>query len=252
MHSALYKGWISHRRLTPRRNCFRYRLFLAWLDLSELPGVFDRYRFWSARGPALAWFRRSDYLAPTDRPLDTVVRDLVEARLGRRPAGAVRLLTHVRYFGLCFNPVSFYYCYDDAERLDAIVAEVTNTPWRERFQYVLDVRASERLRAPAGDTHVWRLAKAFHVSPFLPMAMDYTWRFDEPGENLHVHMRHEDHGEQRFDATLALRREPLSQATLSRALVAYPFMTMKVVLMIHWQALKLILKRTPFFPHPAP
>ena len=97
---------------------------------------------------------------------------------------------------------------------------------------------------------MWTLAKAFHVSPFLPMDMDYTWHFDEPGAGLHVYMRHE-RGEHRFDATLSMRREALSQATLTRALVAYPFMTLKVVILIHWQALKLLLKRTPFFTHPA-
>lgn len=249
-HSALYRGWISHRRLSPGKNWFRYRLCMAWLDLAELPAVFDRYRLWSARRPALAWFRRADYLAPADLPLDTAVRNLVEQRLGRRPTGPIRLLTHLRYFGFCFNPVSFYYCYDHAERLEAIVAEVTNTPWQERHQYVLDCRASDRIAAEGREAHIWRLTKTFHVSPFLPMGMDYTWHFDEPGEGLHVYMRHE-RDEHQFDATLSLRRRPLSQAALTAALVAYPFMTLQVVFLIHWQALKLLVKRTPFFTHPA-
>ena len=250
-HSALYKGWISHRRLKPGHNCFRYRLYLAWLDLAELPAIYDRYRFWSARRRNLAWFRRADYMAPADRPLDVVVRDLVEQRLGRRPTGPIRLLTHLRYFGICFNPVSFYYCYDAAGSLDAIVAEVTNTPWRQRFQYVLDISAARHEHSASGPVHVWHLTKAFHVSPFLPMDMDYTWRFDEPGQSLHVYMRHERGDNTRFDSTLVLKREPLSQAALTRALVSYPFMTLKVIAMIHWQAVKLFFKRVPFFPHPA-
>jgi len=250
MHSALYKGWISHRRVSPTHNRFRYRLYMAWIDLAELPSLFDRYWLWSARRPALAWFRRKDYLGPHDRPLDVAVRDLVEQRLGRRPQGAIRMLTHLRYFGFCFNPVSFYYCYDAHDQLEVVVAEVTNTPWGERHQYALDV-AAVRSGDRATGTHSWRFPKVFHVSPFLPMDMDYEWNFDEPGRALHVHMRNERHGEHVFDATLSLHRSPLTAANLALVLVAYPLMTIKVVVMIHWQALKLLIKRTPFYPHPA-
>ena len=138
MHSRIYKGWVEHRRHAPRQNRFRYPLFMMYIDLAELPGLFDRTPGWSARRPALAWFRRSDYLAPHAQPLDQAVRDLVEARTGARPAGPIRLLTHLRYFGYCMNPVSFYYCFDEAgDTLQTIVAEITNTPWGERHQYVL-------------------------------------------------------------------------------------------------------------------
>jgi len=250
MQSALYRGWISHRRVSPTRNRFRYRLYMVWIDLAELPSLFDRYWLWSARRPALAWFRREDYLGPHDRPLDVAVRDLVEQRLGRRPGGAIRMLAHLRYFGFCFNPVSFYYCYDADGELDVIVAEITNTPWGERYQYALDVAAA-RATEPVAGVHVWNFPKVFHVSPFLPMNMDYEWRFDEPGPNLHVHMRNEQHGAHVFDATLSLRRAPLTAANLALVLLAYPLMTIKVVVMIHWQALKLLVKRTPFYPHPA-
>jgi DUF1365 family protein len=255
MRSALYSGWVSHRRVQPTRNAFRYRLFMVWLDLAELDRVFAGRWLWSTRRAALARFVRTDYLGPHDRPLDVAVRDLVEAHTGARPAGAVRMLTHLRYFGFVFNPVTFYYCYDADDRLETIVAEITNTPWRERHQYVLPLAAARR----DGPTYVWEFGKRFHVSPFLPMAMDYEWRFDAPGDRLNVHMVNRpvaatgtDGREARvFDATLALERREIGGRSLAGALAGHPFMTAKVVAMIHWQALKLWFKRTPFHVHPS-
>ena len=140
MNSRIYKGWVEHRRMAPREHRFRYRMFMLYLDLAELPQLFDRTPFWSARRPALAWFKRSDYLGPAQVPLDQAVRDLVAQRIGARPTGPIRLLTHLRYFGYSMNPVSFYYCFDPSgQTLETIVAEITNTPWKERHQYVLRV-----------------------------------------------------------------------------------------------------------------
>ena len=246
MNSRIYKGWVRHRRAAPTRNRFRYRMFMLYVDLAELPELFDAAPFWSARRPALAWFRRRDYLGPPGLPLDVAVRDLVEGRLGIRPRGAVRLLTHLRYFGYCMNPVSFYYCYDADERLVAIVAEITNTPWRERHQYVFAVPA-----AGAGRKH-FEFAKDFHVSPFMPMEMQYHWNFSDPGDHLVVHMQNFCAGAFVFDATLALRGEPVTAAALLKALAGYPLMTFKVIAAIHWQALRLWCKKTPFHAHPGP
>jgi DUF1365 family protein len=218
---------------------------MLYLDLAELPAVFDGAPGWSARRPALAWFKRSDYLAPHSVPLDRAVRDLVEARTGHRPAGAIRLLTHARYFGYCMNPVSLYYCFNSAgDGLEAIVAEITNTPWKERHQYVLPV-------ADAGSGVLrFEFGKDFHVSPFLPMEMRYRWRFGVPSERLYVNMQNFQEGDCMFDATLALKEEPLSPWALVRVLAAFPLMTLKVIAAIHWQALKLWVKRTPFYTHP--
>ena len=218
---------------------------MMYLDLSELPELFDRIPFWSARRSAPARFKRSDYLGPPEVPLDVAVRDLVQERTGQRPDGPIRLLTHLRYFGYCMNPVSFYYCFSAAgDRLQTIVAEITNTPWKERHQYVLTgCDPARRLSRFAFD-------KGFHVSPFLPMDMQYDWRFSEPSRRLSVNMQNFAHGVPVFDATLALQREPLTARALLKVLAAFPLMTLKVVAAIHWQALKLWLKRTPVYNHP--
>jgi hypothetical protein len=219
---------------------------MMWIDLAELDRVFAGRWLWSTRRPALGRFKRSDYLAPRDVPLDAAVRSLVESRTGERPAGRICVLTHLRYFGLCFNPVTFYYCFDQDDRLATIVAEITNTPWGERHAYVLRVGDAER----DGHAYVWRLRKGFHVSPFLPMDMDYEWRFDAPGDTLHVHMVNHRDAAAVFDATLALERRPLDGRTLARTLLRFPAMTFTVVVGIYWHALRLWLKRTPFFAHP--
>ena len=247
MESALYLGSVRHRRFEPTDNRFAYRVFMTYLDLAEVPQLFDRYLFWSARRAAPAWFRRTDFHGDAARPLDDAVRDLVASRTGARPTGPIRLLTHLRYFGYSFNPVSFYYCFDSSgARVESIVAEITNTPWKERHAYVLPVASS----VGSGAAWRFRFEKQFHVSPFMPMDMRYDWRFSAPSDGLHVHMENWRDGHAVFDATLNLRREEISSASLARALIHFPLLTTQVTALIHWQALKLWMKRTPFYTHP--
>ncbi len=245
MNSRIYKGWVRHRRTAPTHHRFHYRMFMLYLDLAELPQLFDAVPFWSARRPAPAWFKRSDYHGPADVPLDRAVRDLIEARTGARPSGPIRLLTHLRYFGYCMNPVSFYYCFDAADtRLETIVAEITNTPWNERHQYVLPVAAG------SAGIRRFEFDKDFHVSPFMPMDLTYRWGFNAPAQQLLVHMQNLRSGERLFDATLCLTAEAVTAGALLRCLVGYPLMTLRVIAAIHWQALRLWWKKTPFFAHP--
>ena len=247
MHSAIYAGRVRHRRHGPRAHAFEYDLFMLYLDLSELDRVFDGRLLWSARGRNVAQFRRSDYLGNPDIPLDTAVRARVAEATGRAPDGPIRLLAHLRYFGHCFNPVSFYYCFDaDGVTLDCIVAEITNTPWKERHSYVLPVRDA----TPRRSAFEWGFDKAFHVSPFMPMQRVYRWRLQPPGDQLRVHMDVLAGDRPEFDATLTLERRPLTGANLARCLLRYPAMTLRVVAAIHWQALRLWLKRVPVHDHP--
>jgi DUF1365 family protein len=249
MESFLYEGQLRHRRLTAPRLSFEYSLFMAYLDLGELESVFAGRWLWSTRRPNVAWFRRADHYGDPRVPLDESIRGLVAERTGARPEGPIRLLTHLRYFGHCFNPVSFYYCFGrDGRTVETIVAEVSNTPWGERHMYVLP----EASNLAPGDDKRYELRKAFHVSPFLAMDMDYGWRFGRPAERLWVHMENRKGGERVFEATLTLDRRRITGLALARALLVRPAMTVKVVLAIYFQALRLSLRGAPFYAHPPP
>ena len=244
--SAVYVGKVRHRRFAPREHAFTYPLFYLYLDLDELPGALDRIPLWSARRPAPGRFRREDYLGPSDRPLKEAVLDRVEAETGRRPRGPVRFLGHPRTLGRVFNPVCFYYVFaPDGETVEAVVADITNTPWNETHAYVLpavDSVETDRLR--------FRFRKAFHVSPFLDMDLDYDWRFTLPGEGLSVHMENRRDGNPVFDATLTLERRPLTARVLNGQLARFPLLAAHVLGGIYGQALRLWWKRIPFVPHP--
>jgi DUF1365 family protein len=194
----------------------------------------------------MANFNRPDYLGPPDIPLDQAVRDRVEQQLGERPKGPIRLLTHLRYFGHCFNPVSFYYCYDTSDsKVDYIVAEITNTPWGERHCYVLGEGQNEG----EGAEKRYQFDKAFHVSPFMDFDFRYDWRFEEPGEFLRIHMINNKEQTKFFEAKLDLQRKEMNGTALAWILVRFPAMTLKVLSMIYWQAFRLWLKKIPYFEH---
>lgn len=243
-HSCAYEGAVRHRRRTPAGHSFRYRVFMMYLDLGELDEVLSHRLFWSSRRPAPARWRRGDYPGDPAQPLDEWVRALVAERTGSQCTGPVRLLTNLRYAGRWFNPISVYYCFaDDGETLEWVVAEVTNTPWRERTHYVLDVRGG------AG-VHAGRMAKSLHVSPFLPMALDYRWRISRPGDAVAVSLDVLSGEDVVLETSVALRRTELTRTAMARLLVTYPPMSLRVLQGIYWQAFRLWLKKTPYHPRP--
>lgn len=251
MNSALYSGWIGHRRFSPRQHAFRYKIGLLYLDLSEQDAVLALSPL-AGRGRCAPFsFRETDYLkAFTGRGMRLIdaVRQQVGAAIGHEPQGSICLLTQARSWGLSFNPVSFFYCHEADGQLAAIVCEVTNTPWGERYHYVLPARAPSDLQ----DFHQhFAVAKAFHVSPFLPRDLEYRMSFSPAAQNIGVHMADWQGEHKLFDATLNLQRETLDRRSLHRYLRRFPWMTAKTALAIYWQALRLLLKRAPIFSHQA-
>ena len=241
LNSALYSGWVQHRRFAPRLHNFRYRMGLLYLDLSEQEAVLALSPL-AGRGRFAPFaFRETDYL-PQFTGAGTSLIDAVRQRV-TEALGRICLLTQPRSWGLSFNPASFFYCHEADGRLAAILCEVSNTPFRERYHYVLPAEGE-------GHLHI-AVAKAFHVSPFLPRELEYRMSFSPAGERLGIHMADWQGEDKLFDASLSLQRTELNRASLHRYLLQFPWMTGKTVAAIYWQALRLLLKRIPLFTHRA-
>mgnify|MGYP002632943812 CR=1 FL=1 len=250
MNSRIYSGLIGHCRHFPAINRFQYKVFMLYLDLDELEMVFNRFWLWSAGKANFAWFKRSDHWGDDSQLLGESIRDLVHKKTGQRPAGPIRLLTNLRYFFYKSNPVSFYYCFEpDGHTVQAVVAEVTNTPWGEMYCYVLGDQEKLATVQEREDNLFFRTAKEFTVSPFMPLAMEYHFEFSVPGEKLLVKMQNHRDGKLIFDVALRLQSQPISARTLAKQLLKMPLMTIKVTVSIYWQAIKIWRKGVPFLGH---
>ncbi len=242
---GIYLGTLSHRRFTPRRHEFDYPIFMVLLDVDRLPELMRVSRLASHNRFNWASFDDRDHVGDPALPLRRRLEiDAASSGL-TLPDGPIYLLTHLRYLGYGFNPVSFFYCYGKDGKLGALLAEVSNTFGEQRSYWL-----TERNEIEGGALRKFRSAKAMHVSPFMPMELEYTFGFSEPGEELAVYMNTIDHGEVNFDATLRMTWRAWSAANLRSALARHPWMTLKVIAAIHWQAFVLLLKKLPVFTHP--
>jgi DUF1365 family protein len=245
LNSAIYEGTVRHRRYGTVSREFSYRVFMAYLDLEEIPEVMSLHPLWSTRPRSPVRFRRADYFGDAERPIGDCVRDAVAGLTGERPAGPIRMLTNLRHFGLSENPITSYYCFEpDGRRLRTVLAEVTNTPWGDRHSYVID--NVERDGAVVSS----RREKAMHVSPLMDMDHVYDLRFGAPGATLPVHITSLKGGAAAFDATLNLSRTEITRSSLSRLLVSYPPMTWRVLSGIYRQAATTWLRGARFHPRP--
>ena len=230
---------------------------MLYLDLDELQHLVGSKvisnRRWSTASLlpedhlALARTEAHSHHSDSTVQLRQRVADIVERETGTQPSGSIRMLTQPRYFGYYFSPLNLYYCFDNTDQqLEAIVAEVSNTPWREQHLYVL--WQGNRNKA---DGYSYSHPKSFHVSPFMDMNFDYQWKLDQPRHKLSVSLANRCHdGETLFSAKLQLNRRELSRASMARLTVRYPLMTAQIMGAIYFQAFRLWWKACPYYPHP--
>lgn len=236
MDSALYIGKVFHQRFVPKKHAFDYRIFLFWLNLDEIATVERNVKGFSTRPWSLVRFKREDYLGNPKTALKTAVLERMSELANKRLEGKVFMLGQARMFGMYFSPVNFYYLQQDDGNFSHLLAEVSNTPWNERHHYLVDLN------------NQIDCDKAFHVSPFNPLDMQYHWKIMQPKQQLALALSCSK-GEKHFEASLNLTKRELNSKTLSRVLMSIPSMTIKTVVGIYWQALKLFLKGIPFYGH---
>jgi len=236
--SALYEGWVMHRRITPRHHRFKYRVFAMLLDLDELPGLDRRLSLFAYNRGGLFSFQDRDH--GDGRPVNVWLDDLL-AKAGISAGGRRRVLCYPRIMGYVFNPLSVWFCDDERGALKAIIYEVHNT-YDERHAYVLPAGSDEKLVRHG-------CPKQFYVSPFLSRDCRYHFRIRPPGADIAVAIHEEEAGRPILNASFAGARKALTDGALSRMLLRYPLMTLKVMVAIHYEAVRLMLKGVRRHPH---
>ena len=275
--SALYSGYVMHQRLRPVRHRLRYRVFSLLLDVDELPALAQRLRLFSLNRFNLFSLHERDYGIGNgdangngegngegnsvgnsegngEANGNPGLRHSVDQQLrsaGLATGGAIRLLTMPRILGYAFNPLSVYFCHAADGSLSAILYEVSNT-FGQRHSYLIEVDAAA---AQPGALIEQQCAKRLHVSPFLGLDMRYLFRIDPPDTqraSLSIGVAAHDSSGVVLNARFDAQRRVLSDAALAKAFFSHPLLTLKVVLAIHWEALRLFAKGLSLLPTPAP
>lgn len=238
--NSIYTGTISHQRFNPTTNHFNYKYSMIMFDLDDVHKVFTNMMLWSYEKFNLGSFHQNDYFKNTPRLKKDLEKHLINENV--HGVNKIFLLTTPRIFGFCYNPVSFYYCFRN-NNLKAIVSDINNTPWNEKFAYTHKCKTQ-------GGIHAFNFKKEFHVSPFMPMNISYEWSFTEPNDVIIINMNSKNKDGKLFNATMKLKRKALTGLNLNLLLITAPLIPIQSIAKIYWNAFKLFLKKTPFYTHP--
>tara|TARA_Y100000590_G_scaffold134353_1_gene153673 strand:+ start:1968 stop:2738 length:771 start_codon:yes stop_codon:yes gene_type:complete len=232
--SCIYSGFVTHRRFKPKRHFFKYRTFSLLIDLNEIKDLEKNIKIFSYNNFNILSFYDKDH-GPRDGNslIDWTKKTLLKAKINIG-AGTIKLLCYPRFFGYVFNPLSIFFCYDDNSQLKAILYEVKNT-YNEQHTYVFSVSNSSNLI-------LHKCNKKFYVSPFIEMETFYNFRLLNPNATLNVFIKQSDKEGTLLTACQVGKKIEMSSRNLLFQFLRHPLMSLKVILAIHFEALRLWVK----------
>ena len=247
LKSGIYKGWVAHRRFSPKSHSFKYGMFLLAIDLDELPELTQIGPWFKSNKFAPLNLRCSDYLGHKVELTKHDVWLKIQSLGAKVELSRVMFIGQLRCFGLYFSPINTYYCFDHNDQLIYLLAEVSNTPWNERHYYLIPLKDENNKNI--GNELISE--KVFHVSPFMDLNMQYQWVIKKPTDKLKLHIQNINSttGEKLFDASLMMKRMDFTNKNLRHCLASIPIMTLKTLWGIYWQALRLFIKGVPYIAH---
>jgi DUF1365 family protein len=244
-HTAIYSGEVLHHRFYPRRHRFIYRMSSFLFDLDKMSETAQRCKLFSVNTFNVFSFYYRDFGDGSGEAPRQYLERALQNHGVNDTLGSASLLCYPRILGFTFNPLSVYYCYSEDRQLFAILYEVSNT-FKERHSYLIPVSESEQRKGIVRQ----QCDKNFYVSPFIPMAVRYHFRMHLPGEHIGVAIRETEQDKALLHAVFRGGRRSFSDKELVNNFFSLPLMTIKAVVGIHWEAMKLFIKGVKLVPRP--
>lgn len=241
LESGVYQGVVSHKRFSPKFHSFSYKVSMIGLVLDELDDIKNQNILLGTQWFNPVRFYEKDYLKNEPGTLKQRITNKVKQLGGDWDGTKVLMIAQCRCLGIYFSPINFYYCFDKSNTCCLMLAEVSNTPWNQRYYYLVNME-------PKTQESVKITKKAFHVSPFMALDMNYHWHVTTPGNKANVNIKNYDLSNKHkiFEANMILEKQLLSSLPIIKSWVSLPFTVIKIVTLIYWQAAKIFIKRIPF------